>query len=141
MSATVRVVNGEWRVAAMGGRRDDSTSSATLPHTAAGRLERPTLNTTYERLINLSAAQCREEEELWRPHPQCRGDGRREIIVVGAKKLSDAGAQGCKFSHFLNFKTACAYLRDVRRAASAASKSRRTRSPCKSTRSKARPPF
>ena len=46
--------------------------------------------------------------------------GVEEIIVVGAKNLATHGAQGCashvKFSHFLNFKTACAYLRDVRRA-------------------------
>ena len=46
--------------------------------------------------------------------------GVEEIIVVGAKNPATHGAQGCashvKFSHFLNFKTACAYLRDVRRA-------------------------
>ena len=39
--------------------------------------------------------------------------GVEEIIVVGAKNLATHGAQGCashvKFSHFLNFKTACPY--------------------------------
>ena len=46
--------------------------------------------------------------------------GVEEIVVVGANKLATHGSHGTpsflKFSHFLNFKDACAYLRDVRKA-------------------------
>jgi tRNA C32,U32 (ribose-2'-O)-methylase TrmJ len=46
--------------------------------------------------------------------------GVEEVVIVGAAKLATHGAHGCsshvRFSHFLNFRTACAYLRDVRKA-------------------------
>lgn len=46
--------------------------------------------------------------------------GVEEIVVVGAAKLATHGCHGTaahiKFSHFGNFKDACEYLRDVRKA-------------------------
>ena len=46
--------------------------------------------------------------------------GVEEVVVVGAAKLAMHGHQGCaarvRFSHFDHFRSACAYLHDVRGA-------------------------